>query len=110
MTKKGFGEMAITGCMAGPVFNVLMGLGLSTLGSLLNGEDSSILFSFRDKHGGLNRSAVLASMLIVAEIGALTIIALNACRNEYHIARPIALVNVIVYGCVIAALVVYTLL
>ena len=23
MTKKGFGEMAITGCMAGPVFNVL---------------------------------------------------------------------------------------
>lgn len=31
MTKKGFGEMAVTGCLAGPVFNVLFGLGLSTL-------------------------------------------------------------------------------
>ena len=30
MTKRGFGEMAITGCIAGPIFNVLMGLGLST--------------------------------------------------------------------------------
>lgn len=29
MTKKGFGEMAITGTMAGPIFNVLMGMGLS---------------------------------------------------------------------------------
>lgn len=27
MTKKGFGEMAITGCMAGPIFNLNIGLG-----------------------------------------------------------------------------------
>jgi sodium/potassium/calcium exchanger 6 len=25
MTKKGFGEMAIAGTMAGPIFNILMG-------------------------------------------------------------------------------------
>lgn len=35
MTKKGFGEMAVTGCLAGPVFNVLFGLGLSTLKAFL---------------------------------------------------------------------------
>ena len=29
MTKKGFGEMAITATMAGPVFNLNMGLGLA---------------------------------------------------------------------------------
>lgn len=29
MAKQGFGEMAITGTMAGPVFNVLVGMGLS---------------------------------------------------------------------------------
>lgn len=31
MTKKGYGEMAITASLAGPIFNVLIGLGLSML-------------------------------------------------------------------------------
>ena len=31
MTKRGFGEMAITGCMAGPIFNILVGMGASNL-------------------------------------------------------------------------------
>jgi Ca2+/Na+ antiporter len=108
MTKKGFGEMAITGCMAGPVFNVLMGLGLSTLGSLSNDVSSSIPFSFYKKDK-LNKNAVLAAALIISEIGALSLIGFNALGNQYHIAKPFALVNVLVYGCVISALVVFTL-
>lgn len=39
MTKKGFGEMAITGCMAGPIFNILMGLGLATIGALISDDE-----------------------------------------------------------------------
>lgn len=35
MTKKGFGEMAITGCMAGPIFNVLMGVGVAMSSAFL---------------------------------------------------------------------------
>lgn len=31
ISKKGLGEMALTGCIAGPVFNLLLGLGLTTL-------------------------------------------------------------------------------
>ena len=31
ISKKGFGEMAITGCVAGPVFNLMFGMGLTTL-------------------------------------------------------------------------------
>ena len=31
MTKKGFGEMGVTATMAGPIFNVLVGQGLSTM-------------------------------------------------------------------------------
>lgn len=30
ISKKGLGEMALTGCIAGPVFNLLLGLGLTT--------------------------------------------------------------------------------
>lgn len=36
MTKKGFGEMAVTGCMAGPIFNILMGLGVTLISALLS--------------------------------------------------------------------------
>lgn len=31
ISRKGFGEMALTGCIAGPVFNLLLGLGLTTI-------------------------------------------------------------------------------
>ena len=31
ISKKGFGEMAFTGCIAGPVFNLLLGLGITTI-------------------------------------------------------------------------------
>lgn len=31
MTRRGFGEMAITGCIAGPIFNVAVGAGISNL-------------------------------------------------------------------------------
>lgn len=40
MTKKGFGEMAVTGCLAGPVFNILIGLGLSLSLTLVDGNPS----------------------------------------------------------------------
>jgi Ca2+/Na+ antiporter len=33
MTKKGFGEMAITATLAGPVFNTLVGVSLSNMAS-----------------------------------------------------------------------------
>ena len=78
MTKKGFGEMAVTGCMAGPVFNVLMGLGLSTIGSLINDLDASIPFQLRTEDGELNKNAVLAVSLIVAEMLSLLCIYINA--------------------------------
>ena len=31
ISKKGYGEMAITGCVAGPVFNLMFGIGLTTI-------------------------------------------------------------------------------
>jgi solute carrier family 24 (sodium/potassium/calcium exchanger), member 6 len=31
ISRRGFGEMAFTGCIAGPVFNIMFGIGISTL-------------------------------------------------------------------------------
>lgn len=41
LTKKGFGEMAITATMAGPLFNILVGQGLGTLLQILKDGDAS---------------------------------------------------------------------
>lgn len=52
MTRKGFGEMAITACMASPIFNTLFGIGLPVLIKLIknkdfkpNGHDYIVYFS-----------------------------------------------------------------
>lgn len=47
ISRRGFGEMAFTGCIAGPVFNVMFGLGLSTL--IVNMKiDGGIPFAIND--------------------------------------------------------------
>jgi Ca2+/Na+ antiporter len=48
MTRRGFGEMAITGCMAGPVFNVLVGLGVSVTKTILTEKGLS---AFNGEYG-----------------------------------------------------------
>ena len=39
ISKSGLGEMVITGCVAGPVFNLLLGLGLTLLWAHTGAED-----------------------------------------------------------------------
>jgi len=49
MTKKGFGEMAITATLAGPVFNTLMGMSLSNFASFASNnayEDRGVAAGF----------------------------------------------------------------
>lgn len=110
MTKKGFGEMALTGCMAGPVFNVFCGLGASCVLMLINHPHDSIAFSlFDEKDGSLNTKAVLPFGLLCAEIPALIVIFSNALLNDYHIARPLSLINIGLYIVVIISLMSYTI-
>ena len=55
MTRRGYGEMAITGCIAGPIFNVNIGLGLSMTLSILKADkpfDTQVIFSLDDSVNG----------------------------------------------------------
>lgn len=72
ISKKGFGEMAVTGCVAGPVFNLMLGLGLITVKSNLLLDDG-IEFSRQDAAGMLTLSIILASILILSALSWLTV-------------------------------------
>jgi len=66
MTKKGFGEMAITGTQAGPVFNVLLGLGLGLTVKFASSPNlKSVPFSLFEENGKFNQNAMLPLGLII---------------------------------------------
>jgi len=112
MTKRGFGEMAITGCMAGPIFNILVGMGAANLKSVLQSKTGSVDLSIFEGEGDarvLVKDAVLPVSLIVAQLFALTLIALNASASKYRVSYKFGLANALLYGVVIAGLAVYSL-
>ena len=118
MTKRGFGEMAITGCMAGPIFNIFVGMGASNLKQIINilqaGGKGEIEFSIYKKKDGnltheIDSSAVLPLCLIIAQLFALTVIALNAVSNKYKVSYRFSLINTVLYAITIVGLVVFSL-
>ena len=58
MTRKGFGEMAITACMASPIFNSLFGIGLPVLIKLVRNRktnpDYVVYFSLYKNNNNVN--------------------------------------------------------
>lgn len=67
MTKRGYGEMAIAATVAGPLFNILIGLGTAQVVSLLRTDDpyeAYISFSLYDKEENLNMNMLLVLTLI----------------------------------------------
>lgn len=83
MAKKGFGEMAITGTMAGPIFNILAGLGASTILKILGETDpmtAKIDVSIY-KGDEFNTTATLPLTLLVGQLVVLSILLMNAIKN-----------------------------
>lgn len=88
MTKKGFGEMAITGTMAGPVFNILMGMGLSLVLKFAKSKrpfSDSVTVSIYLENGEFASDAVLPLTLIVGQIIVLLILLVNVLLKNFNV-------------------------
>ena len=73
ISKQGFGEMAVTGCIAGPVFNLMLGLGLIT--AVVNyHKEGGIIFDVHNSQDTTNFVTIVSSIFITVALMALTIL------------------------------------
>ena len=89
MTKKGFGEMAITGSIASAIVCILVGLGLSTFIPLfknfLNNKPSKIVWTAFNADGSFEKSSIVPLTLIISLFIMLILLFLNALTNSYNL-------------------------
>ena len=112
MTKKGFGEMAITGALAGPIFNILIGLGASFTLTLLDKQDphsNSIKYSVFNDNGEFLKVATLPLCLLVSQFLILVVLMCSVIRNDYKLTFKDCVKTTIVYVIVIFILIIYCL-
>ena len=64
IAKNGFGEMALTGCIAGPAFNLMIGLGVTTLMCNLKTE-GGITFDIHNSEGLSTLATLLATLIVL---------------------------------------------
>lgn len=89
LSKKGYGEMAIAGCIAGPSFNLLIGFGLSLIKQNLNRE--IIIFDLFSKE---NTASVIAFIALLLN---LIIITIMAIFYKFKLRKSIAVVSLIIF-------------
>ena len=116
MTKRGFGEMAITGTVAGPIFNMLVGLGLSMSISILTSDTPSTthvtlsLYDIDSKTGAkgdFNLLSILPLTLLIAQTFILIVMLLLSVKNNYLIG--VNWMNMILYFVVIIGLIIFSI-
>lgn len=120
MTKKGFGEMAVTATMAGPIFNILMGQGLSSLFTIIGTThpigQAYIPYSIStinpaDPHGSkiFNKVAVLPLTLLCSQLVILTILMANALMNGFRLNFKYSVIGAAFYLCFTTFLIIYSI-
>lgn len=97
MTKKGFGEMAITATVAGPIFNVMIGGFLANLGFLVGNPGKKVHFTAYDEQGNFRELAMLPFVIIGSQLVVLVIMLINALFNRFKIDFKFGLINVLIY-------------
>ena len=128
MTKKGFGEMAITATLAGPVFNTLVGMSLSNFASYAtNGAnetgatagffDSYLKLYYRKlnlpdnrqngKYGDFDYNSVLPIIIIGSELSVIGLVFVNAMINHFKLRFKTQVISMGLYVVTITALVIF---
>jgi Ca2+/Na+ antiporter len=107
MTKKGFGEMAVTGCLAGPVFNILFGLGISLTISLIDGKPAYFNWSLTDDNGDIIGASIVPLTLLFSISIVLIMVLFNGIVNKFFLVFKVHIISLIFYVVVIIGLCVY---
>jgi sodium/potassium/calcium exchanger 6 len=95
IAKKGFAEMALTGCYAAPLFNLVLGLGLSTFKTNLL-ADHPIYCHSSDPE----RRIPLIILIGTTQILMVTLI-WTSCWNKFKITKGQGYMNFVLYALVL---------
>lgn len=105
ISKKGFGEMAFTGCIAGPVFNLLLGLGLTTIRcNLILDEGIHFKGAWQDPQTKLTIFTLLASVFT------LLVVVWLAVTNSFKMSKWHGHVLLWLYGAIVVVILVWSAL
>jgi Ca2+/Na+ antiporter len=116
MTRRGFGEMAITGTIAGPLFNILVGLGAANTYTILDPSTSYnyVVYSlYVDGENGeklFDPVAVLPLVLMVGQFFILCILMVNGVANHFKISFKWTYISVTVYLLILIGLIAFSLI
>ena len=98
IARKGFVEMAVTGCVASPLFNILLGLGLSTLrNNILTGDRQAIRFTVSDEE-----SIVPIILILGTFVDLVFTIIFTIFVNKYRITKTQAKIKIGIYALIMA--------
>ena len=84
ISKQGMGEMALTGCIAGCSFNLLLGLGLITLMVNMKIESGKIVMNIHESEGVSSFATLLATVIVLLAITMIAIL------NDFKIEKKYA--------------------
>ena len=93
ISKSGFGEMALTSCIAGPAFNLMLGLGLTTFVTNLGMErEGGIVFDIHNGEGFSSIATVISAFICHMALTSIIV------ANDFKIKQKHAKVLVIIYS------------
>jgi len=108
MTKKGFGEMAVTGCLAGPIFNILTSMGISSLQILYKQNasfnDAKMPWEITAKDGSFDPNFAVCATLLIGNIVVILTLMFVGARNKWTLNFKSILPGMILYVVVVVGL------